>query len=199
MPFVGCPSCGVKLDVPESFVGKKVRCATCSNVFEAKEDAPNAAGDAGPLSGVTSQPPAGWDDAVREERRRDDDRRDPDDDDDYREGDDNWQSRRMRRDLLPHRGGLILGLGIGSVVAAPLGIFCYAIPTVIGITLGVFAWVMGRGDMRQMDRGEMDPDGRGITQGGYICGIIGTSLGALALLACGAFLLFWVGMMATAK
>jgi hypothetical protein len=37
----------------------------------------------------------------------------------------------------------------------------------------------------------MDPEGRGNTQAGYICGIVGTGLGALSALACVA----WVGFM----
>lgn len=63
-----------------------------------------------------------------------------------------------------HRGGMILTLGI-------LGIMCnfFMIP-------GVCAWVMGRGDLKQMEAGVMDPDGRGLTQAGMILGIIGTVL-----------------------
>ena len=61
-----------------------------------------------------------------------------------------------------HRGTLILVLGILSlVVCSPLGIA---------------AWVMGSGDLKQMDAGTMDPSGRGNTQAGKICGIIGTIL-----------------------
>jgi hypothetical protein len=36
----------------------------------------------------------------------------------------------------------------------------------------------------------MDPNGRSSTQAGYICGIIGTILGGLYLLACFAYLAF---------
>jgi hypothetical protein len=64
--------------------------------------------------------------------------------------------------MKPHRGTLILVLGILSlVVCSPLGIA---------------AWVMGAGDLKQMDAGTMDPSGRGNTQAGKICGIIGTIL-----------------------
>jgi hypothetical protein len=64
--------------------------------------------------------------------------------------------------MKPHRGTLILVLGILSlVVCSPLGIA---------------AWVMGSGDLKQMDAGTMDPSGRGNTQAGKICGIIGTIL-----------------------
>ncbi len=64
--------------------------------------------------------------------------------------------------MKPHRGTLILVLGIlGLVICGPLGIA---------------AWVMGSGDLKQMDAGTMDPEGRGTTQAGKICGIIATIL-----------------------
>ena len=70
--------------------------------------------------------------------------------------------------MKPHRGTLILVLGILSlVVCAPLGIV---------------AWVMGNGDLKQMDAGAMDPTGRSLTNGGRICGMIGTILLALSIL-----------------
>jgi hypothetical protein len=64
--------------------------------------------------------------------------------------------------MKPHRGTLILVFGILSLaVCAPLGIA---------------AWIMGSGDLKEMDAGTMDPSGRGNTQAGKICGIIGTIL-----------------------
>jgi hypothetical protein len=64
--------------------------------------------------------------------------------------------------LKPHRGVLILVLGI-------LGIVCCFI-------LGIIAWVMGNGDLREIDAGRMDPSGRGLTQAGKICGMVGVIL-----------------------
>ncbi|HAB18857.1 MAG TPA: hypothetical protein PLX89_19960 [Verrucomicrobiota bacterium] len=65
--------------------------------------------------------------------------------------------------MRPHRGGLILALGILGFVLC--GIFT-AIP----------AWIMGSGDLKAMDAGQMDPSGRSLTQAGKICGIIATVL-----------------------
>jgi len=74
--------------------------------------------------------------------------------------------------MKPHRGTLILVFGILSLVlCAPLGIA---------------AWIMGNGDLKQMDAGTMDPTGRSVTNAGRICGIIGTillELGALIWIA----------------
>jgi hypothetical protein len=64
--------------------------------------------------------------------------------------------------MKPHRGTIILVLGIlGLVVCSPLGIV---------------AWVMGSGDLKEIDAGTMDPAGRGTTQAGKICGMIATIL-----------------------
>jgi len=78
--------------------------------------------------------------------------------------------------MKPHRGTVVLVLGIlGLVLCAPLGIA---------------AWVMGSGDMREMDAGTMDPAGRGTTQAGKICGMIGTILFAISLVIFGIIFMF---------
>jgi hypothetical protein len=64
--------------------------------------------------------------------------------------------------MKPHRGTLILVLGIlGLVICGPLGIA---------------AWVMGSGDLKEMDAGALDPSGRSMTNAGRICGMIATIL-----------------------
>jgi hypothetical protein len=67
----------------------------------------------------------------------------------------------------PHRGVLILVLGI-------LGLLCCFI-------LGIVAWVMANTDLREMDAGRMDPEGRGLTTAGKVCGIISIVLWLLWL------------------
>jgi len=65
--------------------------------------------------------------------------------------------------MKPHRGTLILVLGV-------LGVVCCSIFTAIP------AWIMGSADLKEMDAGTMDPEGRGITNAGKICGMIGCIL-----------------------
>jgi hypothetical protein len=113
-------------------------------------------------------------------------RRPPSRYDDY----DDYGRPPMRRDQIPHRSGLILTLGIVSIVAGALGFCCYGVPAVIALPTGLCAWLMGQADLRQMDQGTMDADGRGNTHGGLICGIIGTILGGLDVL-CGLGALFF--------
>jgi len=79
-----------------------------------------------------------------------------------------------------HRGGLILGLGIGGLVLSIT--CCCTLPLPIGLLIAIPAWAMGSSDMRKMNAGKMDPSGKGNTKGGLICGIIGTILSLMGLL-----------------
>jgi len=80
----------------------------------------------------------------------------------------------VRRDCEPHRGGLVLVLGI-------IGL-CLSFPhilAVMGLPLSLAAWIMGSSDLARMKAGEMDPQGQANTRGGRICGIIGTVISLL--------------------
>jgi hypothetical protein len=82
--------------------------------------------------------------------------------------------------MKPHRGVLILVLGILSFV------FC-------GIFTAIPAWIMGSGDLKEMDAGAVDPAGRGLTQAGKILGMIHCILWILAIL--GFMALFALGLL----
>jgi hypothetical protein len=71
--------------------------------------------------------------------------------------------------LTPHRGTLILVLGI-------LGLVLLCGPC------GLVAWILGNGDLKKIDAGQMDPSGRGTTNAGRICGMISTILWILGVL-----------------
>jgi hypothetical protein len=59
----------------------------------------------------------------------------------------------------PHRGGLILVLGLlGFLIGCPI--------------FSLMAWVMGTGDLREIHSGRMDPSGEGLTRAGQILGMI---------------------------
>jgi hypothetical protein len=78
--------------------------------------------------------------------------------------------------MKPHRGVIILVYGILGFVVCPL--------------LSVAAWVMGSNDLREMATGRMDPAGKDMTKAGRICGMVGTALLILPLVAMILFLLF---------
>jgi len=93
----------------------------------------------------------------------------------------------LRRDCESHRGGIVLVLGIVSIVLGATWIL-----SLIGVVLGIVAWVMGQRDLRKMRAHVMDPSGMGSTQAGYICGIVGTFLSGLGALGCVAYIGFIV-------
>lgn len=69
--------------------------------------------------------------------------------------------------MQPHRGTMILVFGILGLIT------CFP--------LGIAAWVMGNGDLKKMDAGVMDQDGRGSTQAGKIIGMISVLLAILGI------------------
>jgi hypothetical protein len=91
--------------------------------------------------------------------------------------------KQLLKNMKPHRGTLILVLGIlGLVFCGPLGIA---------------AWIMGSGDLKQIDAGTMDPSGRGTTNAGKICGMIATILMILGVVV--AILLLGLGVLGAAS
>ena len=78
-------------------------------------------------------------------------------------------SRPQQPNTLPHRGNLVLVLGIMGIVFNVCGV------------PGVLAWIFGSADLKQMKAGTMDREGEGLTKAGYICGIIGTCFAAIGL------------------
>jgi hypothetical protein len=181
-------------------LGKKVKCPQCATTFLASGDS-----EPGPLPEEERQPaprsssvrerpsPAGRqreEEPEGEERPR---RRRPRDE----EGEEEDYTRPVRRsgrrraDQDPHRGVLILVFGIISIACCVLGLIAslfvgpFALILFLpGLGLGIPAWAMGGRDLRRIDAGRMDPDGRGSTMGGYVMGIIGTILNGLLTFCC---------------
>jgi predicted Zn finger-like uncharacterized protein len=154
MPTViSCPSCQKQLKVPDELIGKAVKCPGCKQTFTAQAGGmPEAAEEAvqEPPRRRPAPPPEDEEEAPRRPARR------------AAEDEEEERPSRRRRGggaLQPHRGVMILILGILSIVCCGF--------------LGIPAWVMGNTDMRAMDEGAMDPSGRQLTQIGKILGIIG--------------------------
>jgi predicted Zn finger-like uncharacterized protein len=197
---VSCPQCDKKLRVPEELIGKLVKCPTCGHTFTAEisaaakknelEQKPDRSArvktkddeDDPPRKSQRSRDDDDDDRPIRKSRRS---RNDDDDDDrpsrrrsrrgrwDDDDDDDDSSSRLRRRDLMPHRGPLILVLGIlGLVIGLSTG---------VGLILGLVAWILGNSDLREMQAGRMDREGEGMTQGGRICGMIATILAIVSI------------------
>jgi hypothetical protein len=160
--ILACPACQRKLQVPESFFGQTVQCPQCAHQFNAEPHVEKVT--VGPTASAAPAPQprtrAAWDDDDRPVRRRPYD--DDEDDDDY----DDYGARRRRHEA-PHRGGLILALGLIGLVG---GMSLLGLPFV----LGPVAWILGNSDMREINEGRMDQSGEGLVQAGRVLGIIST-------------------------
>lgn len=70
--------------------------------------------------------------------------------------------------MQPHRGVLILVLGILGLVAC--------------VICGIVAWVLANQDLEAMRAGRMDREGEGLTVAGRICGMISVALQVVGLI-----------------
>jgi len=168
---ITCPACKRTLQVPASYFGQTVQCPECRHQFEAKADA-TAVQSSKPRPAA---PPPEPEPEPEPRRRRDDE------DDDYGDVD----MPRIRHSSIPHRGGMILAMGLIALVLFP-----YATPI-----CGPIAWIMGNSDLAAIRAGRMDPTGEGMVQAGRILGIIGTALAVVTFgLVCLMIgFIFWVG------
>jgi hypothetical protein len=101
---------------------------------------------------------------------------------DYDQRDD-YDDLESFRSLQPHRGVMILVLGIVSFILT-----CFPI--------GITAIILGRRDMDLMRRGMMDNEGKGMTQAGVILGIVST---IISLLVAGLYAAMFLFVIAAKK
>src|SRR4051812_9280843 len=118
-----CPSCQRQLQVPEGLLGYDVQCPSCGATFVAQ--LPGRGGAVLPRPSTRE-----WDSPPEPPRER----HEPD----YQRGYDDYRRAPFRRDLAPHRGALVLTLGI-------LGL-----TPVCGIFTGLPAWIMGQADLAEI-------------------------------------------------
>ena len=93
----------------------------------------------------------------------------------------NARPKTSHNNLEPHRGTLILVLGILSLVMC-------------GFFTGKPAWIMGRNDLRKIKAGLMEPEGEGSTKGGMICGIICCIISLLSIIGIVLLILLGIGL-----
>jgi hypothetical protein len=127
----------------------------------------------------------------RSRKSRDEDEEDEDEEDRRprrarrnEEEEEDEDDRPRRRRYQPHRGELILVLGILSIFFAHM-------------ILGPIAWFMGSSDLAAMDAGRMDPAGRSSTQAGRTIGMVITILSLVVVVgACliGGVLFLMIGV-----
>jgi hypothetical protein len=193
--IVSCPECRRDLQVPDELLGRSVQCPDCKHPFVAQSrDAPipitSVSTAQSPAPAATpSAAPTMWEEPARpaKSRRRDED--DGDDDlDDLRVG-------RRRSSGGPDRGGIILALGIVSLVLAFFSFIIYFLPIwLIPLVVGVFGWIMGQRDLRSMRAGTMNSSNHVMTLVGMILSIVGVGVSVcVGIFSCG--MLAFIGIM----
>jgi hypothetical protein len=95
----------------------------------------------------------------------------------------------VRRDCEPHRGGLLLGLGLSSFLLG-LAAATLVVPGLVALPLGLVTWRLVGRDLEAMRAGRMDPAGRSWTRvarwdglGGAVVAVCGWALFLAAHLA----------------
>jgi hypothetical protein len=200
---VTCPKCKEKLRIPDDWLGQTVECPACEHSFTAIKDPDSVepgvvSSGPPPLPPGVAAPPAKAPDVAE-----DDDEfaspidEEPEDRDRPRKkrarrrpskgpgGYFGELQRKQKKMMAPHRGAVVLLLGIFSILC------CWTFVLAIGsCACGYYAYQMGSYDLREMQAGRMDPSGKAITQVGRIMGLIGAVLSLLGVLAsmCGLLL-----------
>ncbi len=179
--IAACPKCASRLSVMPGDVGLDVECPNCKTVYRATR------ADAPPVLERAAARPNRSSLVVRQKRDDDEDedddrpsqrkkksrrREEEEKDDDDRPSRPRRRNRRSGRRYDEHRGTLILVFGI-------LGFF-------VGI-FGILAWILGANDLRAMDSGRMDPEGRSNTQTGVLLGKISVILSIVGIIGFCAF------------
>lgn len=159
---ITCPHCRKQLQMQEAHLGKQVRCPACQKAFAAE-----ASEEEVPDVRVFEVPEERSPVAARASKRREE------------EGSLDFTEKSKSRgrsgeaaDRKPHRGALILVLGL-------LGFFLAGCP-LAGWILGGLAMKMGAKDVYEMAFGRMDRSGQGMTQVGKIFGMVTVVLSSIS-------------------
>jgi hypothetical protein len=98
-----------------------------------------------------------------------------------------------RRDCEPHRGPLLVWLGRASLICGFVTL-CSGLPGLVGLPLGAVALRMSANDLREMQRGQMDPAGEDEARWSKWAAIVGIALNCAGMLFWGllaAGLMLW--------
>ena len=151
-----CKQCQSTLRVPSEHAGKQAKCPKCEfiNMIPMSTIAPVDSANAGGTGDAFTQPPSDFSQPKSQTT----------DGNPYQ----STTTGGAPQYTEAHRGGLILALGIISIV----GCNCCLVP-------GILAWILGAGDLSKIKAGRMDPSGESTTRVGMILGIVSTGLAIL--------------------
>lgn len=206
--LVACPSCGCRVQVSETQLGRRTRCIACQHAFVAGDQPPARAPliDTYPVHPAPEEAPAPIPPAVPS--RGPGRHRLPLCPGCHRPV--GWDAPTCpfcghlfdpldglapaevaahgRRDGDDHRGRLIDTLGTISLVAGTLTLCTGPLGFLAALGTGIPAWVMADRDLPRMVTGMVDPQGRTTTEYGRNKAIVGVILASLF----GAFFALWI-------
>lgn len=174
-----CQNCHKTLRVPSEFVGRKARCPNCQTVNVIIDPQAGSEFSASEIPSTQTTPPSFQDTNPGPDYRESDYASSSQTTNTFKtqpQGTGNPYSSPTRPpqhysrpaySQTPHRGGLILTLGILSVFCN----FCL-VPGILSLSMG---WI----DLRKMQRGEIDREGHGLTLAGTILGGMMTAFAML--------------------
>lgn len=160
--IIQCTQCQKKLNVPDQYLGKAVKCPGCGSTFMAPPG-PEAVAEVLPAEPVftpSAPPPRPLSPNMEFEQLQAESYQDQ-----------RWDSIAASEGQQPHRGALILTLGIISLCLSCCPLVAWIMG---GITMG-----MARNDQQLMYRNRMDRSGMGITRAGGTCATIAVVLGTI--------------------
>ena len=165
-----CSQCQSVLQIPDELAGRKCKCPTCGNVMPipSPDSSTESFDEPLPVSAGEVDSPVN---SSRSEFSSNP----------FASPVSSQPASHPYGDLKPHRGETILTFGIISLVSSFFSCGCCPFLVPLGVGFGIPAILMGRADMREMDENRMNPMGRGSTNAGMICGIIGSIIAGLAV------------------
>ncbi len=96
----------------------------------------------------------------------------------------------FRRDCAPHRAGLLGALANTSALVGtlslvpPFALACAPLGALLGLPLGLTAWVLARRDLAEMRAGRTDPSGEAGTEAARKLALLGVVTGLLSVALC---------------
>ena len=187
-----CRNCSTILRVPDEHLGKQARCPKCQLLCEVRPDSEVQFLDSGAPQGIQYPDPV---QPTKSEYAKPDyaNEAQPANKVDYSDAsaqnpyhsastanDQKYVAGGQRPNYsVAHRGGLVLAMGI-------LSVFCN-----FAFVPGILAWVFGT-DLKQMESGVMDNEGRGMTQAGMYIGIVMTCLPLVLFALYFVFIIFMI-------
>jgi hypothetical protein len=166
---IQCPVCRAGVQVAMASPGQAIACQSCGRSFQAVRKKPVGPP---PVPGNDEEFASPLEESDRRESRP---ARQPQRKSRASGGLYDQLMKKQRKMSSPHRGVLVLVLGILSVLFAWT---CFG-----GVALAVFAFNMATNDLNEMYSGRMDASGRTLTAAGRVLGIVGGGLSVCLVLA----------------